>query len=180
MALRGKKGSGNTVERDLWQTPQELFDLLDYQYKFGVDCCASEYNNKCDQYFDDFEKAGVVNYIAWMNPPFSKANKMFEHFFKVVFKGVCIFRCDNMETKLWQNIILKNATWILIPNKRINYKGMKGNGAVFPSALIGYNVETPKNIDGTILYPSHRNICKNEQIEHIERIEHIDKRNILS
>ena len=171
MALRGNKGSGNTVERDLWQTPQELFNILDHQYKFGTDCCALEFNTKCDEYFDDFEKAVIVNYIAWMNPPFSKASKMFEHFFKVVLKGVCIFRCDNMETKLWQNIILKNATWIFIPNKRINYEGMNGNGVVFPSALIGYNVDIPKNIDGTILYP-HRTSISQKNTKEVRHSSH--------
>ena len=154
MVLQRNKGTGNIVERDLWQTPQKLFDALDYQYNFGTDCCASEHNTKCDEYFGDFEKVVAVNNTAWMNPPFSKASRMFKHFFKVVTKGVAIYRCDNLETKLWQNIILKNATWILIPNKRINYKGVGGNRAVFPSALIGYNVEIPKNIDGTVLFPN--------------------------
>ena len=167
MPIRGNKGSGNTIERDLWQTPKELFNTLDYQYKFGTDCCALKHNTKCNKYFIDFEKEVIVNYVAWMNPPFSKARKMFEHFFKVVLKGVCIFRCDNMETKLWQNIILKNATWILIPNKRINYEGMKGNGAVFPSALIGYNVDIPKKIDGTILYPHCTFILQKNKKERI-------------
>ena len=151
MVLRANKGTGNNTDRDSWQTPQWLFNILDNQYHFGTDCCALEFNTKCEEYFDDFEKAIIVNYVAWMNPPFSKAYKMFEHYFKVVNKGVCIFRCDNMETKLWQNVILKNASWILILNKRINYEGMIGHGAVFPSALIGYNVEPPKDIKGTIM-----------------------------
>ena len=87
-----------------------------------------------------------------MNPPFSKAFKMFEHFFKVVNKGVCIYRCDNMETKVWQDIILPNASWIFIPNKRIKYEGHEGKGSRFPSALIGFNVEPPKNINGVVLW----------------------------
>ena len=31
---RGNKGSGNTESRDLWQTPQWLFDKLNEQYNF--------------------------------------------------------------------------------------------------------------------------------------------------
>lgn len=89
-----------------------------------------------------------------MNPPFSKAQEMFEQFFKVVSKGVAIYRCDNMETKVWQEVILKNAGWIFIPNTRIRYTGMEGNGSRFPSALIGLNVEPPKDIEGTTLYIS--------------------------
>ena len=81
----------------------------------------------------------------------AKAFEMFEHFFKVVKKGVAIYRCDNMETKVWQDVILKNATWIFIPKGRICYEGMKGKGSRFPSALIGYNVDTPKGLNGVVL-----------------------------
>ncbi len=91
-----------------------------------------------------------------MNPPFSIAWKMFEHFFKVMNKGVAIYCCDNFETGLWQKIIFPNATWIFIPNKRVSYEGLDGDGARFPSALIGFNVEPPKGLEGTILYPNSR------------------------
>ena len=150
MPLRHNKGTGNTSPRDLWQTPQKLFDRLNSQYHFKVDCCASKDNFKCKKYFEDFEKILKVPQVAWINPPFSNAYAMFDHFFKVVQKGVGIFRCDNMETKIWQNLILKNATWVFIPNRRIVYEGLNGGGAVFGSALIGYNVDPPKLI-GTVL-----------------------------
>ena len=89
--------------------------------------------------------------MSWMNPPFSKAEAMFRQFFKLIKRGVCIYRCDNMETKIWQEIILKNATWIFIPKGRICYNGLEGKGSRFPSALIGFNVDIPENIDGRIL-----------------------------
>jgi len=86
-----------------------------------------------------------------MNPPFTKAFEMFTHFTNVATKGVCIYRCDNLETKVWQDIIFPNASWILIPKGRINYESIKGSGSRFPSALIGFGVEPPKNVKGTIL-----------------------------
>ena len=86
-----------------------------------------------------------------MNPPFSKAKEMFKHFFEVVNHGVAIYRCDNLETSLWQDIILKYATWIFIPKGRISYEGKIGKGFRFPSALIGFNVEPPKDIEGYTL-----------------------------
>jgi hypothetical protein len=95
--------------------------------------------------------------ICWMNPPFSKAKQMFEHFFKVVNKGVTIYRCDNMETAVWQEVILPNASWIFIPKGRVSYTPFetgdmrKGAGTRFPSALIGYNVPKPTNLEGTLL-----------------------------
>jgi len=86
-----------------------------------------------------------------MNPPFSKAYEMFNHFFKSVKSGVAIYRCDNLETKIWQDVIFPNATWIFIPGGRVCYEGMKGSGSRFPSALIGFNAPKPKGLNGTIL-----------------------------
>jgi len=157
---RGNDGTGNIVERDEWRTNQELFNKLNKQYKFSFDCCASRSNKKCKSWSDNFtfEKSGEVgrlylkHFTAWMNPPFSKSKEMFKHFVKVVNKGVCIYSCDNMETKVWQEVILLNATWIFIPKGRINYEGMKGKGSRFPSALIGFNVEPPKDINETTLF----------------------------
>ena len=146
-------GKGNIIERDEWQTPQSIFDDLNKQYNFLLDCCANKDNSKCPKFCVDFLECGFVwlKNIAWMNPPFSKAYEMFEHFFKVINTGVAIYRCDNMETALWQDVILKHCSWILIPKGRISYEGKEGKGSRFPSALIGFNVDVPKYIYGSIL-----------------------------
>lgn len=100
--MKGNNGKGNTVDRDDWETPQWLFDLLDKQYYFDVDCCSNEKNSKCIIFKTNFKSWENENKnICWMNPPFSKAYEMFEHFFKIVSQGVAIYRCDNMETKVW-------------------------------------------------------------------------------
>ena len=144
-----------TSDRDDWETPKWLFNKLDEQYIFSFDCCASKNNAKLEFFSVDFEntfKFQMDEYTCWMNPPFSKVKKMFEHFFKVVHKGVAIYRCDNMETKVWQEVILPLADWIFIPNKRISYEKYIGNGSRFPSALIGKGLPPPKNIRGKTLY----------------------------
>jgi hypothetical protein len=158
MEGKGNDGKGDIPERDLWETKQELFDKLNKQYEFEFDCCANKENSKCESFSEDFEKWDELLRVCWMNPPFSNSLKMFEHFFKVVKKGVAIFRCDNMETKVWQEVILKNASWIFIPKGRISYTPFEvgnmrnGNGTRFPSALIGLNVSPINNIEGTTLF----------------------------
>jgi len=126
-------------DRDSWETPKELWNKLNEQY-----------NNR---YYEIFEDCDFIhdNLVCWMNPPFSKAYTMFEHFFKVINKGVAIYRCDNMETKVWQKIILPNSSWIFIFNKRIQYEGQEGKGSRFPSALFGFNVPPPKLTNGVLL-----------------------------
>lgn len=159
--MKANNGSGNNEERDEWQTPQWLFDNLNNQYEFKSDCCASKENTKCKHYytkekpFEDFSQ-DIVD-MAWMNPPFSKASEMFEHFFKVIKQGVAIYRCDNMETRIWQEVIFPNASWVFIPNKRIAYEGMNGNGSRFPSALIGFGLEPPNTNDGKTLFIDKEN-----------------------
>ena len=153
--MKANNGTGNNIERDEWETPEWLFDILDKQYYFDFDCCATSRNTKLSCYPFNFLEYNVAHVtMAWMNPPFSKALEMFKHFFKVVKKGVAIYRCDNFETKIWQEIIFPNASWIFIPNKRIVYEGLNGKGARFPSALIGYKVNPPKELDGIILFTS--------------------------
>jgi hypothetical protein len=154
--MKANNGSGNIESRDEWETPQWLFDILHKQYEFNFDCCASSNNSKCnnwsEQDFLDYDDA-FVDEVHWINPPFSKALEMFKHFFKVVHKGVAIYRCDNFETKIWQEVIFPNASWVFIPNKRIAYEGMEGTGSRFPSALIGFNVPVINSLDGITLKP---------------------------
>jgi len=150
---KGNDGSGNNVDRDDWETPQWLFDKLDEQYEFLFDCCSSFSNKKCNNFADDF--INYPSYIfrrsnCWINPPFSKAKEMIEHFFKVVTKGVGIYRCDNIETQVW-SLIFEKADWIFVFNKRICYEGHEGKGARFGSSLFGIGVLPPKNLKGTTL-----------------------------
>jgi len=168
--MKANNGSGNNETRDSWETPKRLFDKLDEQYNFDVDCCATKQNTKCKNFYYDFNEAtlqSMYNQTAWMNPPFSKAYDIFEHFFRVVDKGLAIYRCDNIETKIWQEIILSKADWIFIPKGRIRYDGMPGKGSRFPSALIGFGVEPPKDLIGSIFgilaYPKKSHINQKEK-----------------
>lgn len=43
--------------RDDWETPQELFDELDAEFRFTLDAAASENNHKCPVYFTKSDNA---------------------------------------------------------------------------------------------------------------------------
>jgi len=155
--MKGNDGTGNTIERDEWQTPQKLWNELNKQYHFTFDCCAGHDNHKTVKYsvYDFLDIKQLEHKSVWMNPPFSKAKEMFDHFFRIVNSGVCIYRCDNMETKVWQDIILPNASWIAIPKGRISYEGFESKGSRFPSALIGFNVDIPI-LEGFTILKTHQ------------------------
>ena len=157
--MKANNGSGNNPDRDVWETPNKIWNTLNKQYLFEFDCCANKDNFKTKDYSNNFEeltKNDIKGLMCWMNPPFSKANKMFNHFFKVVDYGIAIYRFDNAETKIWQDIIFQNADWIFIPKGRVSYhlatdNANGRNGSRFPSALIGLGVDTPKYVDGICL-----------------------------
>jgi len=59
--------------RDLWQTPRELFNTLNKEFKFTMDVAASEHNRLCDIYYGEKSNA-LCNYwdkVNWCNPPYS-------------------------------------------------------------------------------------------------------------
>lgn len=159
MKGKGNDGQGNVLARDLWETKQDFFEKLDNQYNFTFDCCANIKNTKKPAFSSNFEKQELNSFqeVCWMNPPFSKAKKMFKVFFEKVKRGCAIYRCDNLETRIWQNLILECADWVFIPAGRVLYTpfevgNMRGEiGTRFPSALIGVGLEYPVNLVGKVL-----------------------------
>lgn len=157
MKGKGNDGKGNNEERDSWETESDFWNILNKQYNFEFDCCASRENRKTEMFSSNFESLTSIDVTAWMNPPFSKSKDMFLHFFKVVKMGVAIYRFDNAETSIWQDIIFPNCSWVFVPKGRISYtpftfRRSNGKGGTrFPSVLIGLGVEPPKNMKGIVL-----------------------------
>lgn len=59
---------------DLWETPQELFDELNYEFHFTLDVCALPENAKCSVYYTP-QQNGLSkpwNGVIWCNPPYGK------------------------------------------------------------------------------------------------------------
>lgn len=76
------KSNTPTEIRDLWQTPKQIFEFWNRQYKFDVDVAASKHNALCEYYIDentnaltcdwfDWRKPGNDITTAWCNPPYS-------------------------------------------------------------------------------------------------------------
>lgn len=63
---------------DLWETPQDFFDLLDEEVHFNLDPCALPTNAKCAKYFtpqEDGLKQDWQGHRVFCNPPYGKAIK---------------------------------------------------------------------------------------------------------
>lgn len=59
---------------DDWATPPDFFALLDAEFHFTLDVCASAGNAKCEDYYtsEDDGLAQPWSGICWMNPPYGE------------------------------------------------------------------------------------------------------------
>jgi phage N-6-adenine-methyltransferase len=60
---------------DLWETPPELFSVLDSEFHFTLDVCCMEETAKCARYFTPRENGLAQCWdgeVAFMNPPYSQ------------------------------------------------------------------------------------------------------------
>lgn len=68
-----------------WETPDDLFRMLDMEFNFKYDLAASKYNTKCANYFGLDLPMGGLNSLQmnwhttkgylWLNPPFGRGVK---------------------------------------------------------------------------------------------------------
>jgi len=140
---------------DEWETPKELFDKLNKQYGFNIDLCSTESNKKCEIGIQHLQDLNLTEGIGWINPPFSKAYEMFNIALKLPFPVVGIYRCDNLESKVWQDIIFKCVDWIIFFRGRTKYEDPFGNrtSPMFPSAIFGKGISPPRGLDGVLIIP---------------------------
>ena len=59
---------------DLWETPQDFFDDLDWEFHFDLDVCALPKNAKCVRYYTPEEDGLAQPWegTCWLNPPYGR------------------------------------------------------------------------------------------------------------
>mgnify|MGYP001820679721 FL=1 len=133
-----------------WETPQDLFDELDREFRFEVDVCATEENSKCAVFIDEasdgldaiwhqIEVMGQIPGVFWMNPPYGREiGKWMKKAYEESQKG-CTVVClvpSRTDTKWWHDYAMK-ADEIRYIKGRLKFGGAK-NSAPFPSAIVIY------------------------------------------
>lgn len=154
-------GMYNGSRADNWRTPDSLWEKLDEQYRFTFDVAAAQGNSKTERYWDEKSNALQQNFAAgeryWMNPPFSQGKHFFEKIGKEIKKGIqliAIYKSSNLEAAVWQDHILPHCSWVLFIRGRVNFANPRVDviekQVPFGSALIGYGLEPPVNVKGTL------------------------------
>jgi phage N-6-adenine-methyltransferase len=127
--------SSESVE---WETPQHLFDIINKNFNFTLDVCASINNHKCSNYFTIKENGLIQSWHGncWMNPPYGREiinwmKKAYEESQNTA-KVICLVPART-DTKWWFNYAMKGQ--ILFIRGRLKFGGQK-NSAPFPSAIV--------------------------------------------
>jgi len=145
MNREGYSRTKNTV--DNWETPQYFFDLLDNEFHFTLDPCASILNHKCEKFYTK-EADGLtknwMNEIVFVNPPFKNIS---EWCYKCYTEGlknntiVVMIIPSRTDTKYWHDFIMF-AKEIRFCKGRVNFlkNGIKPKGGSnFPLCVVIFN-----------------------------------------
>ena len=140
---------------DTWETPLYFFNLLNKEFNFTLDPCASHENRKCEKYYT-IKENGLIqdwsNEIVFVNPPFSHIKAWVKKCYEEGLKEdtiVVMILPSRTDTQYWHEYIMK-ALEIRFCKGRVNFlrNGKKTkNGSTFPLAIVvfdeAYGIVTP-------------------------------------
>jgi phage N-6-adenine-methyltransferase len=140
-----------TSNSDEWATPQDFYDMLNAQFQFNLDPCATEENHKCKKYFtieDDGLKQDWSGYTTFVNPPYSDIAR----WIKKCHDTIISINCESCvvalipsrtDTKYWHEHVMK-AGQIYFVRGRLKFGNAK-NYAPFPSAVVVWSSYKSEN-----------------------------------
>ena len=162
-----------TSNKDDWETPQELFEDLDYYYNFTLDPCATHENAKCEKYYtlkDNGLCQSWKDETVFMNPPYGRGIKLWiqkaheEYMFNNA-TVVCLIPART-DTTYWHEYIFSNGYDIKFLKGRLKFErdGMPGDPAPFPSAIVimsgSGNTDLSYNSSRDLVYMTRKDMFK--------------------
>jgi site-specific DNA-methyltransferase (adenine-specific) len=127
---------------DIWNTPKDLFDELNKEFKFTLDPCCLPDSALCENYFTPKEDGLIQNWgghTAFVNPPYSR-NLIKEFIRKCWYEwkynnvtSVMLIPAKT-DTEAFHKYIYGQAELRFIKG-RLKFSGCKNN-APFPSMLV--------------------------------------------
>jgi len=136
---------------DEWETPDDLYNILNYIFNFTLDPCATKENTKCSKFYtkeDDGLSKSWIGERVFVNPPYSGMeawmNKCrLEHEEN---KVDVVILAPSRTDRGWLQDHAKSIHYILFIRGRLKFKG-GSYGAPFPSCLIFFCPLYPKDIE---------------------------------
>ena len=130
--------------KDIWETPWYFFNLLDKEFDFTLDPCASRENTKCKKFYTKKDNGLIQDWggeTVFVNPPFSQIEEWVEKCYNEGLKKnttVVMIIPSRTDTKYWHKFIM-DAADIWFCKGRVNFliDGKKPkNGSTFPLSII--------------------------------------------
>jgi phage N-6-adenine-methyltransferase len=126
---------------DEWETPEDLFGILNQEFDFTLDVCARQHNAKCLRFFSPEDDGLKQNWnrrgaVCWMNPPYgNEIGKWIKKAWDTAAGGntvVCLLPA-RVDTAWWWDYCRYGEVRFL--RGRLRFGGGE-NGAPFPSAIV--------------------------------------------
>jgi phage N-6-adenine-methyltransferase len=150
---------------DEWATPQDFFDALDGEFRFGLDAAATEDNAKTTAFLTAKEDALSCDWAAlmgkegpewgvWLNPPYSRCSEFMAKAREESLKGltvVCLVPART-DTKWWHEwVYYGDGMWwpgveVRFIKGRLKF-GEGKNSAPFPSVVIIFRPPTTRALE---------------------------------
>lgn len=132
-----------------WATPIEFFRLLDSEFSFELDVCATEENAKCAKYYTKAEDGLSQSWegVCWCNPPYGREiARWVEKAMETAMLGqgtvVCLLPART-DTKWWHDIVSKSSEVRFVKGRL--WFGGHANSAPFPSAVVIFRTMDPES-----------------------------------
>ena len=130
-----------TSNRMDWETPDDLFERVNREFKFTLDAASSHENAKCAKHYTETENGLSQNWggeTVWVNPPYGKELPVWigkcAHEGRKPNTTVVMLIPARTDTKAFHEHIYGKAEIRFIKG-RLKFKGAKA-GAPFPSMLV--------------------------------------------
>lgn len=122
-----------------WATPQDFFDMVNEEFNFNTDVCATKSNAKCKHFYSPKEDGLSQSWEGncWMNPPYGKELKTWiEKASLESLKGATVVALipARTDTKYFHEYIY-NQHEIRFIKGRLKFSNSK-TSAPFPSMLV--------------------------------------------
>jgi phage N-6-adenine-methyltransferase len=137
--------SNGCDQKDLWETPDYIFNPLNDEFGFTLDPCCTIVTRKCDKFYTPFEDGLLQNWCGdrvYCNPPYSRGNidKWAEKCYLESLKSntvVVALLPVSTSSNWWHEWVWKKAELRYVKG-RIRFKGAK-HTAPFSSVIAIYS-----------------------------------------
>lgn len=125
---------------DEWETPKDLYQTLDAEFRFSLDPCSTDINAKCENHYTAKDNGLAKNWggqRVFCNPPYSKVREWVQKCYEEAKKPgtvVVALLPSRTDTRWFHDYILDRAE-IRFIRGRLKFSGAQYN-APFPSIIV--------------------------------------------